>query len=591
MIKRLATILLASIMCLGTVAAVSGMESSAYRVAISLDSRNLYAYNDFSEGYAVIQIGFATGSHNGIIDMHGNLIQSVRFYSGQPFSEGLAAGRGIPVAMGDSSGPWGFVDTSGALVIPFYHDAVTPFSEGRAAVGIRGTRHTGAFNMVVHEWGFIDRQGNIVIPHQFEAVTQFSNGLAAVAIRDEAASANRWGFIDLHGNIVIPFIYDNHEPVISEGLIAVQQDNRWGFIDTQGNVVIPFEFNTALPFSEGLAAVSRGSGINARWGFIDRHGNEVIPFEYESASSFSDGFAAVRMNGRIGFINVSGNLAIPFQYDNVHGGNRFVDGLASVSLNGAWGLINASGVIVAPFIYENPIYFSEGLAVVQRDGLMGYIDRSGNVVIPIKFYGSARNFFNGLASVWCMEYGRMFIALSNETPTATPQPSANPQPSSWAVEQVSAAISAGLVPQNLQSNYAQAITRAEFSALAVALYESINGEITGRVSFEDTTDINVEKAAAIGVVSGVGNNMFAPDTHLTREQAAVMLSRLTTVLGRPLASQPPTFADNSSISSWAIEGVGQIQAAGIMGGVGDNRFAPQDPYTREQSIVTIMRLR
>jgi hypothetical protein len=69
-----------------------------------------------------------------------------------------------------------------------------------------------------------------------------------------------------------------------------------------------------------------------------------------------------------------------------------------------------------------------------------------------------------------------------------------------------------------------------------------------------------------------------------------MLSRLSNAIGRPLPAHTPTFVDNAEISEWAMEGVGQIQAAGIMGGVGDNRFAPQAPYTREQSIVTVMRL-
>jgi len=33
-----------------------------------------------------------------------------------------------------------------------------------------------------------------------------------------------------------------------------------------------------------------------------------------------------------------------------------------------------------------------------------------------------------------------------------------------------------------------------------------------------------------------------------------------------------------------------MQAQGIMGGVGDNTFAPKSSYTREQSIATLMRL-
>ena len=163
-------------------------------------------------------------------------------------------------------------------------------------------------------------------------------------------------------------------------------------------------------------------------------------------------------------------------------------------------------------------------------------------------------------------------------------------PSSWAEVSVNAAITANLVPRTLQSKYTQVITRAEFCALAVALYENIKGEITERSIFTDTNDVNVQKAAYIGVVSGVGDNKFDPNGTLTREQAAVMLARLTDAIGKPFTIQAPTFADNGNISSWAVDGVGQVQAAGIMSGMGDNRFAPQDPYTREQSIITIMRV-
>ena len=69
-----------------------------------------------------------------------------------------------------------------------------------------------------------------------------------------------------------------------------------------------------------------------------------------------------------------------------------------------------------------------------------------------------------------------------------------------------------------------------------------------------------------------------------------MLARLAYAIGQPLPTSAPTFADNNNISSWAIDSVGQIQAAGIMGGVGNNNFAPNGKYTREQSIITMLRL-
>ncbi|MDR0491615.1 MAG: S-layer homology domain-containing protein [Oscillospiraceae bacterium] len=164
------------------------------------------------------------------------------------------------------------------------------------------------------------------------------------------------------------------------------------------------------------------------------------------------------------------------------------------------------------------------------------------------------------------------------------------QPSLWAVEHVNAAIAANLVPLSLQSRYTQVITRAEFCALVVALYENVKGEITGRIAFTDTNDINAEKTAHIGVVFGVGDNRFAPDDTLTREQAATMLSRLAETMGMQLYGWIPSFDDNSSVSAWAVHGVGQMQFAGIMVGTGDNTFSPKGNYTREQSILTIMRL-
>jgi len=110
------------------------------------------------------------------------------------------------------------------------------------------------------------------------------------------------------------------------------------------------------------------------------------------------------------------------------------------------------------------------------------------------------------------------------------------------------------------------------------------------MEFNDTADINVQKMGYLGIVTGVGNGNFAPDNTLTREQAAVMIARLAYAVGQPLPQVAPTFADNAAVSSWAVDAVGQVQAAGIMGGVGNNNFAPSGDYTREQSIITMLRL-
>ena len=171
------------------------------------------------------------------------------------------------------------------------------------------------------------------------------------------------------------------------------------------------------------------------------------------------------------------------------------------------------------------------------------------------------------------------------------EPTLTEKPSSWAEAEVSAAVDAGLVPDYLRYDFTYPSTRAEFCALAVQVYESVTGaEITERKKFDDTNSVDVGKMAALGVVNGVGDNKFAPNDSLTREQAATMLSRLAEVLEKPLPNQPSSFADNDSISTWAIDSVGQVQVTGIMGGVGNNTFSPKGAYTREQSIMTMLRL-
>lgn len=179
--------------------------------------------------------------------------------------------------------------------------------------------------------------------------------------------------------------------------------------------------------------------------------------------------------------------------------------------------------------------------------------------------------------------------------TASPPTSAasGNKPSAWAQETVDMSIYDGLVPQSLQSNYQRPISRAEFCALAVALYESETNEpINKRGKFIDSSDVNIEKIAGLGVVNGVGGGRFAPNAVLTREQAASILVRLYEKMeGVTLDKKQPSYTDNANISAWAREAVGQAQASGIMSGTGNNVFAPKSAYTREQAIVSLYRLK
>ena len=98
----------------------------------------------------------------------------------------------------------------------------------------------------------------------------------------------------------------------------------------------------------------------------------------------------------------------------------------------------------------------------------------------------------------------------------------------WAVERVESAIRLELMPECLEGQDLRAeMTRAEFAALTVKLYEAMSGklaEVPKQNPFRDTQDPEVLKAYGLGFVTGLTEDTFGGEEPVTREQAAVMLT-------------------------------------------------------------------
>ena len=96
----------------------------------------------------------------------------------------------------------------------------------------------------------------------------------------------------------------------------------------------------------------------------------------------------------------------------------------------------------------------------------------------------------------------------------------------------------------------------------------------------------------LGVAKGRDDGTFDPDGTLTRQEAAVFLARTYQAYGGelPSSSGVPSFTDWGQVADWAHESVAAMYAAGIMKGYEDGRFAPGDPYTYEQCVISLLRL-
>ena len=151
------------------------------------------------------------------------------------------------------------------------------------------------------------------------------------------------------------------------------------------------------------------------WGFVDQSGKMVIRPQYEGAMRFSQGLAAVRVNMKWGFVNVNGKMIISPIYDDVMDG--FSEDMAAVKIEGDWIYIDTTGnkIINHSFWYAKS--FSEGLASVSvfRDTTIadGYIDKDGKFAIEPKF-DDTRSFKNGLAVASILKGGIYYYGLINK---------------------------------------------------------------------------------------------------------------------------------------------------------------------------------
>ena len=91
-----------------------------------------------------------------------------------------------------------------------------------------------------------------------------------------------------------------------------------------------------------------------------------------------------------------------------------------------------------------------------------------------------------------------------------------------------------------------------------------------------------------GMVKGVNETEFGTGLNLTRQDMAVLCYRAS---GKVEAKRDRiVFEDNAEIADYAEEAVYELYAAGVINGMGDNKFCPEAVATRVQAAVMIYNL-
>ena len=192
----------------------------------------------------------------------------------------------------------------------------------------------------------------------------------------------------------------------------------------------------------------------------------------------------------------------------------------------------------------------------------------------------------------------------NPKPAPTDEPAPSPnlpftdvKESDWFYDAVRSAFGQGLMKGVSDTEFAPNVklTRAMFVTI---LYRMEGEPVSGAASFSDVESGSwYEKAVAWanaeGIVRGVSQAEFAPDSSITREQMATVIYRYLTA-GQEETEESPVdlsgYEDIGSVSDYALPAIRYCVREGILGGKTATTLNPGDGATRAETATVLTRI-
>lgn len=133
------------------------------------------------------------------------------------------------------------------------------------------------------------------------------------------------------------------------------------------------------------------------------------------------------------------------------------------------------------------------------------------------------------------------------------------------------------------------ISRAEFvTVINRALgYEKLGGD-----PFQDVPDSawyaeDVDIAYTEGYISGTSKTTFSPDSSITREEAAIILTR--NLMLQPDTGENTSFTDSRELSEWSRGYIATAARYGLVNGYPDGSFRPKNQITRGEAAILVVK--
>jgi len=167
----------------------------------------------------------------------------------------------------------------------------------------------------------------------------------------------------------------------------------------------------------------------------------------------------------------------------------------------------------------------------------------------------------------------------------------------WAADAVNFLYDRGIEEQNEDMTFApgEAITRGDFAKFLIRTLELKTSSLQGNFNDVDPAADYAQEIAigkALGILNGVGANMYNPEAAITRQDLMVICARAMRYFGPVNATNTTldSFPDSADIAGYAQNDVTAMVEAGIIKGNADGTINPLGNTTRAEAAVIMQRI-
>ena len=340
-----------------------------------------WTYCGFFRGSGYALVCSIDGKYS-IITRSGDCILDSIYFADEGAELGYYGGIDTGVIWLYNGTKYAFFDVSSGYYSDYCFDASQdPWFEGTSSL-LRVT-YDG------EKYGYINRKnGTIQIPCKFQQVNTigFHDGVAVE-------------YLESDGKIVIvhedgityalpEFVTEIIDEQFHDDLLLVNdtENDLYGYCDVYGNCIIYPQFENAVHFSEGYAAVY----TNKKWGHIDKSGTLLGDYKFDAPYYFHDGRALTTYQNRTVIIGLDGEIIT-----ELPSGYQYIDYLSHdiiIYSDGKFcGMLDNNGNTLLQIseeftfdLYQTdvPLFSDDVQPVMNSSGKWGYINQSGTLVIP-----------------------------------------------------------------------------------------------------------------------------------------------------------------------------------------------------------------